>query len=167
MRCGTIVFMTATTTPPVPIEDYLCLALYTASRSVTGLYRDLLDGLGLTYPQYLVMRLLWQEGPQPVKQIAAVLQLDYGTLSPLLKRLEAAGLITRLRRRDDERSVQIALTPAGDAMRARAEAVPDRLTCAMGLGEQASRDLLHTLRDLTAAVTRATGEHPDHSPPGS
>jgi len=167
MRCGTIVFMTATTTPQVPIEDYLCLALYTASRSVTGLYRDLLDGLGLTYPQYLVMRLLWQKGPQPVKQIAAVLRLDYGTLSPLLKRLEAVGLITRARRRDDERSVEIALTPAGDAMRARAEAVPDRLTCAMGLDEQATRELLHTLSDLTAAVTRATGEHPDHSPPGS
>jgi len=167
MRCGTLVFMTATTTPQVPIEDYLCLALYTASRSVTGLYRDLLDGLGLTYPQYLVMRLLWQKGPQPVKEIAAVLQLDYGTLSPLLKRLEAAGLITRLRRREDERSVQIALTRAGDAMRTRADTVPDRLTCAMGLDEQASRDLLHTLRNLTAVVTSATGEHPDDSPPGS
>jgi MarR family transcriptional regulator, organic hydroperoxide resistance regulator len=93
-----------------------------------------------------------------------VLHLDYGTLSPLLKRLEAAGLITRVRRRDDERSVTIALTPAGDAMRSQAEAVPDRLTCAIGLDDQATRDLLHALRDLTAAVTRASG---DHSPPGN
>jgi len=149
------------------LDMQLCFALYSASLAMTKLYKPLLAPLGLTYPQYLVMRLLWQKGPQPVKQIAAVLQLDYGTLSPLLKRLEAAGLITRLRRRDDERSVQIELTPAGDAMRTQAENVPDRLTCAMGLDEQASRDLLHTLSDLTAAVTRATGEHPDHSPPGS
>jgi DNA-binding MarR family transcriptional regulator len=113
------------------------------------------------------MRLLWQKGPQPVKEIASVLQLDYGTLSPLLKRLEAAGLITRIRRRDDERSVEIELTPAGDAMRARPENVPDRLTCAMGLDEQASQELLRSLRDVTAAVTSATAEPPDHSPPGS
>ena len=151
-----------TESPEVSIEDYLCLALYTASRSVTGLYRDLLDGLGLTYPQYLVMRLLWQKGPQPVKDIASVLRLDYGTLSPLLKRLEAAGLITRLRRRDDERSVEIELTRAGEAMRAEAKDVPDRLTCAIGLGEQATRELLDTLRNISAAATSTTGEHPDH-----
>ena len=153
--------MTATTTPQVPIEDYLCLALYTASRSVTGLYRDdLLDGLGLTYPQYLVMRLLWQKGPRPVKEIASVLQLDYGTLSPLLKRLEAAGLITRLRRREDERSVEIGLTEAGEAMRTAAKNVPDRLTCAVGLDDQAIQELLDTLRNVTAAVTGAAGTHP-------
>jgi DNA-binding MarR family transcriptional regulator len=160
--------MATTKSPEVPIEDYLCLALYAASRSVTGLYRELLDGLGLTYPQYLVMRLLWQKGPQSVKEIASVLQLDYGTLSPLLKRLEAAGLVTRVRRHDDERSVEIALTQAGEAMRASAQSVPDRLTCTLGLDERASRDLLQTLKDVIASVNRATGERPeDHSSPGS
>ena len=119
--------MTATEHPETPIDEYVCLALYTASRAVTGLYRELLDELELTYPQYLVMRLLWQRGPVPVKDIAATLQLDYGTVSPLLKRLEAAGLLRRTRRRDDERSVEIALTEAGQAMRAKADNVPTDL----------------------------------------
>lgn len=153
--------MAATTDAQVPIEDYLCLALWKASRSVTSLYRDLLDELGLTYPQYLVMRLLWQKGSQPVKEIASVLQLDYGTLSPLLKRLEAAGLVTRSRRRDDERSVDIALTDAGEALRAKADDVPTHLTCAMGLDPQASDRLLQTLRQVNetlAAYPEPAGE---------
>jgi MarR family transcriptional regulator, organic hydroperoxide resistance regulator len=136
-----------------PIEDYLCLALYTASRAVTGRYRELLDGLDLTYPQYLVMRLLWQRGAVPVKYIGAALALDYGTLSPLLKRLEVRGLVRRARRSDDERSVEITLTDAGEAMRAEAERVPTELTCAMGLDEQATAELRETLRRLTASVT--------------
>jgi DNA-binding MarR family transcriptional regulator len=139
----------------VPIDDYLCLALYTASRAVTGLYRELLEEAGLTYPQYLVMRLLWQRGPGPVKDLAAALQLDYGTLSPLLKRLEAAGLIHRTRRPDDERSVEIALTDAGEAMRTTAANVPTRLTSAMALSDRATTDLLKTLAQLTASVNRA------------
>ncbi|GLW67699.1 MarR family transcriptional regulator [Actinomadura rubrobrunea] len=144
--------MTATADAEIPIEDYLCLALWKASRSVTSLYRDLLDELKLTYPQYLVMRLLWQKGPQPVKEIASVLQLDYGTLSPLLKRLEAAGLVTRSRRRDDERSVEIGLTDAGRALRAKADDVPTRLTCAMGLDTQTSAQLLQMLTRLTETI---------------
>ncbi len=136
----------------VPIEDYVCLALYRASRSVTGLYRQLLSDLDLTYPQYLVMRLLWQRGSAPVKDIAAVLALDYGTLSPLLKRLEARGLIRRVRRADDERSVEIRLTEAGTAMRAEASRVPDELTCALGLDERAIGELRATLRQLAASV---------------
>jgi DNA-binding PadR family transcriptional regulator len=95
-----------------------------------------------------------------------VLQLYYGTLSPLLKRLEAAGLVTRVRRHDDERSVEIALTEAGEAMRARAQSVPDRLTCALGLDERGSRGLLETLKDVMAAVNRAAGEGlEDHGRP--
>ncbi|MFC7728537.1 MarR family transcriptional regulator [Actinomadura keratinilytica] len=157
--------MSVTTDAEVPIEDYLCLALWKASRSMTSLYRDLLDELGLTYPQYLVMRLLWQKGPQPVKVIASVLQLDYGTLSPLLKRLEAAGLVTRCRRRDDERSVEIGLTDAGEALRAKADDVPTRLICAMGLDEQTRAQLLQMLRQLTETVSAAAesgdrGEQP-------
>ena len=157
--------MTTGTEPAaeVPIEDYLCLALYTASRAVTGLYRELLDELGLTYPQYLVLRLLWQKGPLPVKDIAAVLQLDYGTLSPLLKRLESAGLVARARRPEDERSVEITLTDAGHDMRTRADSVPTRLTCAMGLDGRDSRELLATLRQVTASVNSGTTDPPDPS----
>ena len=109
----------ATNDQQLPIEDYVCLSLYAASRAVTGLYRELLDDLGLTYPQYLVMRLLWQRGALPVKDIGAALELDYGTLSPLLKRLEAAGLVRRSRRPEDERSVEIVLTVAWYSCAAR------------------------------------------------
>jgi MarR family transcriptional regulator, organic hydroperoxide resistance regulator len=137
----------------VPIEDYLCLALYTASRAVTGFYRDLLAELELTYPQYLVMRLLWQRGSTPVKDIGSTLALDYGTLSPLLKRLEARGLIRRERRSDDERSVQISLTDQGEAMAPKADRVPTELTCAVGLDEHATDQLLSTLRLITEAVS--------------
>jgi MarR family transcriptional regulator, organic hydroperoxide resistance regulator len=139
----------------LPIEDYLCLALYTASRAVTGRYRELLIELDLTYPQYLVMRLLWQRGAVSVKDIAAALALDYGTLSPLLKRLEARGLIRRARRPNDERSVAITLTDAGDAMRQRAAHVPAELSRAIGLDEHASEELRATLRQLTNAVNDA------------
>lgn len=140
----------------VLIDTYLCLALYQASRAVTGLYRHLLAGLGLTYPQYLVMRLLWQRGPLPVKDIAAVLQLDYGTLSPLLKRLQAAGLIDRIRRSDDERSVEIVLTDAGAALHGQAMDVPAELSCATGLSDDDMAALHQSLTRLTASVTQAT-----------
>jgi DNA-binding MarR family transcriptional regulator len=152
--------MTETEHPETPIDEYVCLALYTASRAVTGLYRELLDELELTYPQYLVMRLLWQRGPAPVKDIAATLQLDYGTLSPLLKRLEAAGLLRRTRRPDDERSVEIALTEAGQAMRAKAHDVPTDLLCAMGLNDRTAAQLRATLERLTASVNDAARDGP-------
>ena len=145
-----------TTESEIPIEDYICLALYTASRAVTGVYRDLLAEADLTYPQYLVMRLLWQRGTLPVKDIAATLSLDYGTLSPLLKRLQARGLIRRERRSDDERSVDISLTDSGDALRAKADRVPTELTCALALDPPAIDELRSTLRRLTDAVTAAT-----------
>jgi DNA-binding MarR family transcriptional regulator len=141
--------------PETPIDEYVCLALYTASRAVTGLYRELLDELDLTYPQYLVMRLLWQRGPVPVKAIAETLRLDYGTLSPLLKRLEAAGLLRRTRRPEDERSVEIAVTDAGEALRAKADSVPTGLLCAMGLDDGTAAQLRATLERLTASVNGA------------
>jgi DNA-binding MarR family transcriptional regulator len=137
----------------LPIDDDLCLALYTASRAVTGLYRELLDELDLTYPQYLVMRLLWQRGAVPVKAIGVALALDYGTLSPLLKRLEARGLIRR--RSDDERSVEITLTDAGEARRPDAERVPAEVSRAIGLDDHATEELRATLRQLTNAVNAA------------
>ena len=136
------------------LDDQLCFALYAASRAVTARYRPLLDDVGLTYPQYLVMLVLWERGAVPVKDVAAALQLDYGTLSPLLKRLESAGLIRRERRPDDERSVRLVLTDAGDELRERAKDVPPAMGEAMSLSEEDTAQLRALLRTLAANVSR-------------
>ena len=101
-----------TPTASLLLDEQLCFALYAAQRAVTAAYRPLLDELGLTYPQYLVLLVLWERGETTVKELAAALRLDYGTLSPLLKRLEAAGLVRRERAAHDERSVLVACTGA-------------------------------------------------------
>ncbi|MBK9739960.1 MAG: MarR family transcriptional regulator [Actinobacteria bacterium] len=106
------------------LDNQLCFLVYRLHRGITDLYRPLLSDLGLTYPQYLVMLVLWEEEPMSVGRIGERLHLDSGTLSPLLKRLEAGGLITRTRDLTDERSVRVALTPAGDRLRDRARDVP-------------------------------------------
>ncbi len=106
------------------VEQQLCFALYSASRAMTRLYRALLDDLGLTYPQYLVMLVLWERDDARVSDIGERLFLDSATLTPLLKRLERARLVTRTRDTADERGVRIALTPAGRALRARSGAIP-------------------------------------------
>ncbi|MFI9008531.1 MarR family winged helix-turn-helix transcriptional regulator [Actinosynnema sp. NPDC053489] len=136
------------------LDDQLCFALYAASRAVTARYRPLLEDLGLTYPQYLVLLVLWERGPVPVKDVAAALRLDYGTLSPLLKRLEAAGLIRRERRPDDERSVRLVLTEEGDRLRERAKDVPPAMGAAMDLGEEDTERLRALLRTLADNVSR-------------
>ncbi|MFI9272230.1 MarR family winged helix-turn-helix transcriptional regulator [Kitasatospora sp. NPDC052896] len=143
------------------LDDQLCFALYAASRAVTNRYRPLLDDLGLTYPQYLVLLVLWEHGAVPVKDIGAALQLDYGTLTPLIKRLEAAGLVRRERRPDDERTVQVTLTEQGQGLRERARAVPAAMGDVMGLSPQESSDAKKLLRRLTANVTR--GRTDDHA----
>ncbi|GAA4078625.1 MarR family transcriptional regulator [Streptomyces shaanxiensis] len=117
------------------LDEQLCFALYAAQRAVTAAYRPLLDELGLTYPQYLVLLVLWERGETTVKELAAALRLDYGTVSPLLKRLEAAGLVRRERSARDERSVLVAVTGEGERLRERAECVPGTLLAATGLGE--------------------------------
>jgi MarR family transcriptional regulator, organic hydroperoxide resistance regulator len=142
------------------LDDQLCFALYAASRAVTQRYRALLDELGLTYPQYLVMLVLWEQGPTTVKGLADALQLDYGTLSPLLKRLAAAGLVERQRRLDDERSVEISLTAAGDELKARASRVPQLLVDAYNLDANEFSALRDNLRELTESVTATTPENP-------
>jgi DNA-binding MarR family transcriptional regulator len=139
------------------VEDQMCFALYAAHRAVTALYRPLLDELGLTYPQYLVMLVLWAEGPSSVKDIGAALALDYGTLSPLLKRLQQAGLVSRQRRTDDERSVLAALTEEGEALREKAKAVPPVIAEAMDLPPERFEDLRAGLRQLTDSVVSHTG----------
>lgn len=139
------------------LSEQACFALYSASRAVTDVYRPLLAEIGLTYPQYLVMLVLWEDEPRTVKQIGEALLLDYGTVSPLLKRLEAGGLLERRRSTDDERTVAVGLTGAGRALRSRATDLPRRIGCAMGLDERARHELIVLLRTLTAS-TLATAE---------
>jgi MarR family transcriptional regulator, organic hydroperoxide resistance regulator len=136
------------------LDRQVCFALYAASRAVTQLYRPLLEPLGLTYPQYLVMLVLWERGPVTVKELGTALDLDSGTLSPLLKRLGAAGLVTRERRTADERSVEVALTAAGEELKTRAAGVPRSIAKATGLR---ATELTELRRNLTA-LTRVVGE---------
>jgi len=146
------------------LDQQVCFALYTASRAVTARYRPLLDELGITYPQYLVLLVLWERDARTVKELGAALRLDSSTLSPLLKRLEAAGLVARARRSDDERSVTVRLTEAGGALRERAGAVPARLVCDGGLDIGELDALRETLVRLTAALTDPQGGTADGSP---
>ncbi|MGW1215209.1 MarR family winged helix-turn-helix transcriptional regulator [Streptomyces sp. NPDC002499] len=135
------------------LDDQLCFALYAASRAVTARYRPLLDELGLTYPQYLVMLVLWEQDSISVRDLGASLQLESSTLSPLLKRLEASGLVRRERRAEDERSVAIRLTEAGAALRDRAATVPLAIGDAMGLTPEQDVLAKQLLRLITANVT--------------
>ena len=115
------------------LGNQLCFALYSTSHALTKAYAPLLDRLGLTYPQYLVMLVLWEGDGVTVRALGERLHLDSGTLTPLLKRLEAGGLVRRERDRRDERQVRILLTDAGRALRAPAAEVPRAIVCAMGL----------------------------------
>lgn len=144
--------MTALPAPSVALDDQLCFALYAASRAVTARYRPMLEELGLTYPQYLVMMLLWETDHQTVGQLGSRLALDSGTLSPLLKRLTAAGLVTRHRRVEDERSVSIALTDEGRALRERALPISESMIGTIGFDTEEFRDLIERLRLLTDRV---------------
>lgn len=138
------------------LDEQACFALYAASRAVTDVYRPMLTELDLTYPQYLVLLVLWERDSRPVKEIGATLQLDYGTVSPLLKRLETRGLVQRRRQADDERSVVVSLTPEGVALRERATAIPPVIGCALGLDDEARRTLIETLRAVTRSAKHTT-----------
>jgi len=135
------------------LDDQLCFALYAASRAVTQRYRPLLEKLGLTYPQYLVLLVLWERGATTVKELADELQLDYGTLSPLLKRLAAAGLVERHRRSEDERSVEITLTQQGKMLKRKATHIPQRIVDAYKLDADDFATLRKGLRELAESVT--------------
>jgi DNA-binding MarR family transcriptional regulator len=134
------------------LDRQVCFALYAASRAVTQLYRPVLDALGLTYPQYLVLLVLWERGPVTVKELGTALDLDSGTLSPLLKRLETAGFVARDRRQDDERCVEVRLTAAGEELRERAAGVPRKIARATGLRSAELAELRRTLVALTEVV---------------
>ncbi|MEU0003261.1 MarR family transcriptional regulator [Streptomyces sp. NPDC006314] len=141
------------------LDDQLCFALYAAQRAVTAAYRPLLDGLGLTYPQYLVLLVLWERGETSVKELARALRLDYGTVSPLLKRLEAAGLVRRERAAGDERSVLVACTGRGEELRERAARVPGALLTTTGLGAQEVARLRGDLWGITERADAAAARH--------
>ncbi|HEY8701758.1 MAG TPA: MarR family transcriptional regulator [Arthrobacter sp.] len=134
------------------LDRQVCFALYTASRAATAVYRPMLEELGLTYPQYLVMLVLWESEPRSVKDLGEELGLDSGTLSPLLKRLESMGLVERRRSGEDERRVAIHLTPAGQALSSGATGIPERLARAAGLSPEELEQLRTTLGRLTAAL---------------
>lgn len=141
-------------TPSTPLDDLLsldrqlCFALYSASLAMTKLYKPLLAPLGLTYPQYLVMMVLWEHQDLTVNDLGRRLQLDSGTLTPLLKRLEAAGLVQRQRDQEDERRVRITLTEAGVALKEKAETVPRAIACQVAMQEPEFLSLRTTLTSL-------------------
>jgi DNA-binding MarR family transcriptional regulator len=132
---------------PLALERQVCFALSIASRSVLAVYRPVLEPMGLTHPQYLVMLALWGESPLSVKQIGQLLRLDSPTLSPLLKRLEAIGYLTRTRDASDERVLRVELTRAGRALRKQAEKVPPTIVAKLGIE-------IADLEALQASLTR-------------
>jgi DNA-binding MarR family transcriptional regulator len=136
----------------MPVDQQLCFALYSASRAMTAAYRPVLTEMNLTYPQYLVMLVLWEEEHVTVGRLGERLQLDSGTLSPLLKRLEGNGFVRRERSRDDERLVDVTLTPAGRRLEDRAQCIPEELGSATGMTEQEAADLRDAVRHLTDAL---------------
>ncbi|TWO63582.1 MarR family transcriptional regulator [Caenimonas sedimenti] len=149
--------MPRTATPANPallLDNQLCFALYSASLAMTKLYKPLLDELGLTYPQYLVMLVLWEGDGLMVTELGQRLSLDSGTLTPLLKRLEASGLISRIRAVEDERRVHVTLTAAGRKLRARADKVPG---CVLAASQCSLSELVQLTRQVRQLRDRLAG----------
>jgi DNA-binding MarR family transcriptional regulator len=143
---------------PLALDRQVCFALAVASRSVIALYRPLLEPLRLTHPQYLVMLALWERSPRAAKDISASLRLDPATLSPLLKRLEAVGYVSRQRSTTDERMLVVELTKAGRALRAEAEKIPPAIVDRLGMDVT---DLLELHRVLTQVIAATDSLPPD------
>ena len=137
------------------LENQFCFALYSTSLAMTKTYKILLEKIGLTYPQYLVMLVLWKKDGVLVKDIGELLMLDSGTLTPLLKRLEVLGLLSRTRDQHDERQVRIALSSEGRQLKRRASTIPSQVLCATGKSQSTLADLrtklLEVRRDLLAS----------------
>lgn len=137
------------------LADQLCFSLYAASRAVTAAYAPLLAPLGLTYPQYLVMLVLWEKDGVAVKAIGEALALDSGTLTPLLKRLEAQGLVTRARSAIDERALEVRLTATGRKLERRAQQIPEKLVACFGLPLPELGRMRDALRELARSASSA------------
>jgi MarR family transcriptional regulator, organic hydroperoxide resistance regulator len=151
------------------LERQVCFALSVAARNVVAVYRPVLEPLGLTHPQYLVMLALWQHGQLSVKELSGLLQLDPGTLSPLLKRLEAAGLLRRERDPKDQRNLALALTEKGQALRAEAEKIPAGIVERLGMPVEELMALHEALTQVIAASQHAlaTPAPGDRTTPGA
>ncbi|WP_354685296.1 MarR family transcriptional regulator [Cupriavidus necator] len=137
------------------LDRQLCFALYSTSLTMTKLYKPLLSELGLTYPQYLVMLVLWETDTLTVSELGARLALDSGTLTPLLKRLESSGLVTRTRDTADERRVQVRLTDAGRALRQAATRIPEQMLCATQCPVEEIQALTQRLHALRSSLEQA------------
>jgi DNA-binding MarR family transcriptional regulator len=148
------------------LDRQVCFALAVAARNVIAVYKPVLEPLGLTHPQYLVMLALWQYGSLSVKELSGLLQLDPGTLSPLLKRLEAAGLLRRERDPQDQRHLALALTDKGAALRAQAEKVPGGIVQRLGMPIEELVELHGVLTHVIGAAQRAlaAGETSEGAP---
>jgi DNA-binding MarR family transcriptional regulator len=138
---------------PLSLEDQVCFALSVAARSIVGVYRPVLEPLGLTHPQYLVMLALWESGEMSVKDLSGLLQLEPATVSPLLKRLEAAGFVARRRSPNDDRVLLVSTTSRGQALRAKAEEVPLEVVRRLGIGLDELERLNASLRRVIAAAS--------------
>lgn len=136
-----------------PLVDQLCFDLYAASRAVTAVYRPVLAALGLTYPQYLVLIVLWERESCTVREIADALRLDHGTLTPLLRRMEIGGLVARHRDHTDERFVVVSLSTKGNDLRKHAHRIQCDMKDAMGMSEKEFVDLQDTLRTMTTRLS--------------
>ena len=144
--------MSASNAPSPALDEQICFALYNASRAITHRYRELLAPLGITYPQYLVLLVLWEAGSSNVSALGARLELDSGTLSPLLRRLETAGLVSRSRSSGDERAVIVALTAVGRELRARTSHIPAQICASTGLALPDLHALQHQIATLADSV---------------
>lgn len=140
------------------LDQQLCFAVYACSREITKLYRPLLEPLGLTYTQYVTMLALWESGKMKVKELGQALYLDSGTLTPLLKKLEASGVVTRVRDSRDERNVFIEVTEAGWELREKASQVPLQIFCNSGIGVEEAQELHLQLVSILRKLHNATPE---------
>lgn len=140
---------------PLALEQQVCFALSVASRNVVAVYRPLLEPMGLTHPQYLVMLALWRYEPLSVREVSRLLQLDPATLSPLLKRLESSGLVRRERDPRDDRVLVVTLTEEGRALRTQAEAIPDAVVAKLGMDVEELLDLHQRLTHVIAVTRHA------------
>lgn len=149
--------MRTKTQGPVPLEQQLCYTIYSADIAIQRAYKPLLDGLGLTYPQYLVLNILWREDEQSVGSIAGHLALESSTLTPLLKRLEAAGLVRRTRNPENERQVVVSLTPQGIALKSKSGCLGEALLTASGRAPAELASLNEEVRQLRDAIYTRIG----------
>lgn len=140
------------------LDNQLCFSIYACSREICRLYRPVLDELGLTYPQYLVLLVLWEQVECSVKELGERLFLDSGTLTPMLKRMEAAGLITRQRSQADERVVRVRVTEQGQALKERAYCVPESLLAKSGVAKDELAGMLTQFRQLLARIHQSNEE---------